>query len=56
MAVIMGTVFGGTVGLLGAGGVIVAGRGMAVGNGPPMARFAGFAAGPRERGALAKSN
>ena len=43
MAVIMGMVFGGTVGLV-AGGVTVAGRAMAVGNGPPMARFVGFAA------------
>ena len=43
MAVIMGMVFGGTVGLV-AGGVTVAGRVMAVGNGPPMARFVGFAA------------
>jgi hypothetical protein len=43
MAVIMGMVFGGTAGLV-AGGVTVAGRAMAVGNGPPMARFVGFAA------------
>lgn len=43
MAVIMRMVFGGTVGLV-AGGVTVAGRATAVGNGPPMARFVGFAA------------
>jgi hypothetical protein len=43
MAVITGMVFGGTVGLV-AGGVTVAGRAMAVGNGFPMARFVGFAA------------
>jgi len=43
MAVTMGMVFGGTVGLV-AGGVTVAGRAMAVGNGPQMARFVGFAA------------
>jgi len=42
-AVITGMVFGGTVGLV-AGGVTVAGRAMAVGNGFPMARFVGFAA------------
>ena len=63
MAVITGMVLGGTVGLV-AGGVTVAGRAMAVGNGFPMARFVGFAAenrgevlqlGPLERGALAKS-
>jgi hypothetical protein len=34
---------GGTVGLV-AGGATVAGQAMAVGNGPPMARFVGFAA------------
>ena len=47
MAVTMGMVFGGTVGLV-AGGVTVAGRAMAVGNGPQMARFVGFAASLRE--------
>ena len=60
MAVTMGMVFGGTVGLV-AGGATAAGRAMAVGNGPPMVRFVGFAAEKRgesfsvERGALAKS-
>ena len=49
MAIIMDMVFGGTVGLV-AGGVTVAGRAMAVGNGPPMARFVGFAVENRGRG------
>jgi len=45
MAVIMGSmVFGGTVGLVVCGGTAGAGRAMAVGDGPPMARFVGFAA------------
>ena len=43
MAVITAMVFGDTVGLV-VGGVTVAGRAMAVGNGFPMARFVGFAA------------
>ena len=43
MAVITDMVLGGTVGLV-AGGATVAGRPIAVGNGPPMARFVGFAA------------
>ena len=43
MAVTMDMVFGVTVGRV-IGGVTVAGRAMAVGNGSPMARFAGFAA------------
>ena len=47
MAVTMGMVFGDTVGLV-VGGVTVAGRAMAVGNGPPMVRSVGFAAEPNQ--------